>query len=161
MRLTPSAISIAVPACPFSKWRGEGTVEIRCSGAAATIPAGTPSRRFLVHARDCLGPEKIRRSETEDREDDDQTYARARAPEKTFDAQQLPRGPVTKISASFCSPRKKRRTRNLTIGGDAALFSPVLTSRISAIKALGSILPSLRGRDLYTLPVTHTSRCTL
>lgn len=52
MRLTPSAISIAVPACPFSKWRGEGTVEIRCSGAAATIPAGTPSRRFLVHARD-------------------------------------------------------------------------------------------------------------
>lgn len=138
-------------------------------------PERRPRSRLGLHhgvswcARDLLtGPsEKIRRSEMEDREDDGQdirrTYARARAPEKTFDAQQLPRGPVTKISAaSFCFTKKKKKNAKFDDRSEVMPhFSPVLTSRISAIKALGSILPSLRGRDVYTLPVTHTSRCTL
>ena len=45
-RLAPSAISIAVPACPFSKWRGEGTVEIRMPRSGGHVSATTPPRPF-------------------------------------------------------------------------------------------------------------------
>jgi len=55
-RLAPSAISIAVPACPFSKWRGEGTVEIRMPRSDGHVPATIPPRCFLISgARDPTG----------------------------------------------------------------------------------------------------------